>query len=130
MAAAGVNVVRTYGPIADTAVLDVLWSYNISVIMTVYYDSGYGDTTQTAVDSVCVVKSHPAVIMWLVLNEPNYKYVGTDIAADANAVAAAIKAVDTSRPVAIAWGELPSQTELAAMPDIDVWGLNVYRGGT
>jgi hypothetical protein len=130
MRAAGLNAVRTYGPIMDTSVLDALWSHGIYVIMTVYYDSGYGATAAGAVATVCALKSHPAILMWNVLNEPNYLYSGSDYTADGNAAAAAIKAADPSRPVAIAWGELPTTTVLSAFSNVDVWGLNVYRGGS
>ena len=37
MADAGINVVRTYGPILDKVVLDKLWAKGITVLMTVYY---------------------------------------------------------------------------------------------
>ena len=37
MEQAGINVVRTYGPILDTAVLDALYARGIYVLMTVYY---------------------------------------------------------------------------------------------
>ena len=50
MASAGVNSLRTYGVIEDVSVLDVLWSHGIYVIMTVYYDAGYGETPAGAVE--------------------------------------------------------------------------------
>ena len=128
MAAAGINAVRTYNPITDRGVLDVLWSHGIYVIMTIFYDSGYGDSARQAKANVCAVKSHPAILMWLVENEPNYKYNGADYVADANAVATAVKAADSSRPVAISWGEVPSAGQVSLLAAIDVWGINAYRG--
>ena len=68
--------------------------------------------------------------MWQILNEPNYYYAGADYMSDAKLAAAAIKAADPTRPVAIAWGELPSSETFAALHAVDVWGLNVYRGGS
>ena len=37
MQAAGINAVRTYRPIENTWILDVLWSRGIYVIMTIFY---------------------------------------------------------------------------------------------
>jgi hypothetical protein len=45
-----------------------------------------------------------------------------------NEAAALVKAADPTRPIATIYGEVPSAEVLAAMPLIDVWGLNVYRG--
>ena len=128
MTQAGVNAVRTYG-VPDTAVLDTLWENGIYAIPTVFYDSGWGDTVEQTVARVCELKSHPAILMWGILNEPNYAYHGQDLFADAAAAAAAIKAADASRPVMLTWGELPTAAALAALPGVDVWGINVYRGG-
>ena len=129
MQAAGINVVRTYAAISDTSVLDVLWAHGISVIMTVFLDAGYGETPATTTSKVCAIKAHPAVLMWAVANEPNYYYTSTNYVADMAAAAAAIKAVDTTRPVACVWGEANVQAaDLAVLSACDVWGFNVYRG--
>ena len=56
MAAAGVTLVRTYGPIWDTAVLDTLHSRGIGVAMTVFYDSAYGSSLEGALEAVCALK--------------------------------------------------------------------------
>ena len=128
MQAAGINAVRVYFAISDTSVLDTLWAHGIYVIMTVYYDSAF-DSVSMAVDRVCAVGSHPAVILWNIFNEPNFVYRGGggSYVADANQAIAALKAADPSRPVAISWGELPTASDFAAIP-ADVWSANVYRG--
>ena len=69
MQSAGINAVRTYQAITDVTVLDVLWSRGIYVIMTVFYDTIYGDTAAGAANITCEIRSHPAVLMWLVMNE-------------------------------------------------------------
>jgi hypothetical protein len=70
--------------------------------------------------------------MWLVGNEWNYNGLFTGVpfvtARDRlQRIAAAIHVLDPSRPVSTVYGELPSAATIAAMPAIDVWGLNVYR---
>jgi len=46
-----------------------------------------------------------------------------------NEVAALIKAEDSTRPVSTIWGGTAGLGEMvAAMPAIDVWGINVYQG--
>ena len=39
-----------------------------------------------------------------------------------------VKRTDPSRPVATVYGEVPSADVLARLEQVDIWGLNVYRG--
>jgi Ricin-type beta-trefoil lectin domain-like/Glycosyl hydrolases family 2, TIM barrel domain len=131
MRAAGMNAVRTYEPITDRAVLDRLHAAGIRVLMGVY--NWGGAPPESVVSTVNAVKNHPAVLMWLIGNEWNYNglYVGLTHAqslAKLNEVAALIRRNDTAHPIATIYGELPSAATLAAMPNVAVWGLNVYRG--
>ncbi len=127
----GVNVVRTYEPILDTKVLDLFQAAGIRLLMGVY---AYGaNAPSTAVDAVKRVKDHPAILGWLLGNEWNYNgmYVGLSFQqsmARINEAAAGIKAVDKTHPIVSVYGELPSTETIVAMPNIDAWGLNVYRG--
>lgn len=131
MQAAGINVVRTYEPIADTAVLDSLHAAGIKVIMTVY---SWGGADPSAVLSpVNAVKDHPAVLMWMVGNEWNYNglYVNRSFdesLATVQAAAVLIQAADPHHLVATAYGELPSEETIAKLSAVDVWGINSYRG--
>jgi hypothetical protein len=130
MADAGINVVRTYEPLTDTVVLDKLWSHGIYVISTVYPFGG--SDASTAQNYVNAVKSHPAILMWAVVNEWNYNglYVGMSFTA-ARArileVVQVIKQHDTSHPVTTIFGELPDASTLSYLDAVDVWGINVYR---
>jgi hypothetical protein len=124
-------VVRTYEPLLDTAVLDQLATAGIFVINSVY--PWGGAPAEAVVERVRAVRSHPALLMWAVGNEWNYNglYVGlspADTVARLNQVTALIKAEDPAHPVATIYGELPDAATLAAMPDIDIWGINAYRG--
>jgi len=55
------------------------------------------------VDYVNKCKTHPAILFWELGNKYNYN------------------------PVATAHGELPDSLALALCPNIDIWGMNVYR---
>ena len=131
MKAAGINAVRTYEPLTDRSVLDALWAAGIRVLNTVY--SYGGNAVATAADPVRAVKDHPAILLWIVGNEWNYNglYVGMS-ASDAQArvaqAVAVVRANDTTHPIATVYGDLPSATTIAALPEVDLWGVNVYRG--
>jgi len=131
MAALGVNVVRTYEPLLDTAVLDRLGAAGIRVINSVY--PWGGAPASVVVERVRAVKDHPALLMWAIGNEWNYNglYVGlpqAEALARLNEVAALIRAEDPLHPIATIYGELPDADTLQAMPNVDVWGINAYRG--
>ena len=127
----GVNVVRTYEPLLDRAVLDKLEQAGIRVIDSIY--PWGGSPADVVIERVRAVKDHPAILFWSLGNEWNYNglYTGLspeDSMARLNEAARLVKSEDTQHPVATIYGELPDAAVLAAMPDIDVWGLNAYRG--
>lgn len=131
MAAVGFNTIRTYEPIRDRAVLDKLHDAGIMVINTVY--SWGGAAVDSVDDVIAAVGDHPAILMWSVGNEWNYNGLYADLDFDAsvarvNAVARRVKRLDPTRPVTTAYGELPDSRLVERMPDIDIWGLNVYSG--
>lgn len=131
MQGAGINVVRTYEPILDTAVLDALHAAGIKVLMTVYAYGG--NAPASAVSVVDALKDHPAVLLWLVGNEWNYNghYVGLSLEESRALVQEAaelVKAADPDHLVATVYGELPSAETISSLSAIDVWGINSYRG--
>mmetsp|Transcript_62931 Transcript_62931/g.175318 ORF Transcript_62931/g.175318 Transcript_62931/m.175318 type:complete len:531 (-) Transcript_62931:132-1724(-) len=133
MAAAGINAVRTYGPLTDVRVLDALWARGIWVANTAYANGHWSPETARAV--VAAVKDHPAILMWVIGNEWNYNgiYAGLSKSQSIeriNEVARIIKEVDRTHPISSIYGGVPSKETIAAMPDIDVWGLNVYSGAS
>lgn len=135
MKAAGINAVRTYEHLGDREVLDKLHAAGISVFSTVL--GWWQDETSVVVERVSSVKDHPAILAWVVGNEWNYNHLygyenltEEETRDKLNEAAALIKATDPSRPVTTIWGGLPPKSMIDAMPDIDVWGLNVYGGVT
>jgi beta-galactosidase/beta-glucuronidase len=130
MQAIGINAVRTYETLTDRAVLDRFQAAGIFVLNSVY--AWGGAAADSVVAPIEAVKDHPAVLLWVLGNEWNYNglYTGMsheDSLARLNEVAGHVRSTDPTRPIVSVYGELPSAATLAAMPDIDVWGVNVYR---
>jgi len=70
--------------------------------------------------------------MWLVGNEWNYNRLYSDrpmqeVVARVEEAAKRIQSLD-GRPVATVYGELPDTVTLDALPSVDIWGINAYRG--
>merc|ERR1711988_1972257 len=131
MQEAGINVLRTYGTLADRSVLDALWARGIWVVPTVY--AWGGSDPSVVIDAVNAVKDHPAILMWSIGNEWNYNgiYVHLskwDSVHKLNQAAQLIKENDNEHPVASIYGEVPETEIINAMPNVDVWGINSYRG--
>ena len=131
MKAAHINAVRTYEPLLDRSVLDQLSEAGIFVLNSVYVWGG--DPASVVTDRVNAVKDHPAILMWVLGNEWNYNGLYVDLPhaealARLNDAAALVRAADPEHPIASIYGELPTAATIDAMPDVDVWGINAYRG--
>jgi len=132
MASAGINAVRTYEPIMEKRVLDALWARGIWVVNSVYNYGG--EPASNVVGRVNAVKDHPAVLMWTIGNEWNYNglYVGMgfwESVARLEEAASLIKRNDAAHPLGCIYGELAGLQDAAArLTDVDVWGINAYRG--
>jgi len=76
LAVAVVNSVRTYSPITDTKVLDVLWAHGIWVLSRVY-NKGRAPADSFA-SKLLTAKHHPAILMWTIGNvwKSNGLYMG------------------------------------------------------
>ena len=130
MAAAGINVIRTFAAITDRTVLDTLYSRGIYVFMTIDI---VADRPASLVRSrIAPIVDHPAILVWLIGNEWNYNgfYLGLDEQASIQRiqdVLDVVRELDTQRPIATVYGETPPQRVIDALPDIDMWGINAYR---
>lgn len=133
MQAAGINVVRTYEPIINTEVLDVLYEHGIYVINTVY--SSGANSASSVANAINQTKDHKAILFWAIGNEWNYNGLYNDMSISEsidriNDVAAVIKNLDENHPISTIYGNLPSVSIIEQMPDIDIWGINAYSGAT
>ena len=134
MLEAGINTIRVYEPVDDSAILDQLNAAGIQLIVGFGYNQNgvYDIASGTVLDYVKKYKDHPAILFWELGNEYNYhpEWFGGDIATwykALNSTAAAIQALDKNHPVATAHGEIPTKEVLNANHNIDIWGVNVYR---
>jgi exo-beta-1,3-glucanase (GH17 family) len=134
MVEAGINTIRVYSPVDDISVLDKIHAAGLKVIINFGYNqNGYFDILSgTFIDYVNTYKTHNAILFWELGNEYNYhpEWFIDDINnwyVALNNAAALIHHKDSSHPVSTAHGELPDSYALSTCPNIDVWGMNVYR---
>ena len=134
MVEAGINTIRVYAPIHDKAVLDEIHKAGIKVIIGFGYNQGgnFDILSGTFIDYVNKYKNHKAILLWELGNEYNYhpEWFEGDIKnwySAMNNAAELIHENDPSHPVTTAHGELPDDLALSSCPNIDVWGMNVYR---
>jgi exo-beta-1,3-glucanase (GH17 family) len=134
MKEAGINTIRVYSPITEVAVLDQINAAGIKVIIGFGYNqSGHFDILSgTFADYVNTYKGHDAILFWELGNEYNYHPEWFEGNIDTwykalNNVADAIHKLDPSHPVSTAHGELPDSKVLSSCPNVDIWGMNVYR---
>jgi exo-beta-1,3-glucanase (GH17 family) len=134
MKEAGINTIRVYEPIPDRADLDQIQASGLKVIIGFGYnqDGKFDILSGTFADYIKTFKDHPAILLWELGNEYNYhpEWFGGKIETWYNALndaAEKIHQIDPSHPVATGHGELPKAEALSLCPNIDVWGMNVYR---
>lgn len=131
---AGINTIRVYAPITEATVLDRIHDAGIKVIIGFGYnqDGHFDILSGTFISYVNQFRHHDAILMWELGNEYNYhpEWFENDMDnwySAMNEAARLIHQHDPDRPVSTAHGELPTTEVLERCPDIDVWGMNVYR---
>lgn len=134
MKEAGINTIRTYLPITEKAVLDQIHEAGLKVIIGFGYnqDGKFDILSGTFADFVNKWKDHPAILFWELGNEYNYhpEWFGGNINTwyrALNETAEKIHQLDPSHPVSTAHGEFPKEEVLSLCPNVDIWGMNVYR---
>ena len=131
---AGINTIRVYAPIDDIEVLDKIDAAGLKLIVSFGYNQKgvYDILSGTFLDYIMKYKDHNSILIWELGNEYNYhpEWFGGDIQNWYNALSQAtdqIHQIDPNHPVATAHGDMPDKQALASNPNIDIWGLNVYR---
>ena len=131
---AGINTIRVYAPIDDIEVLDKIDAAGLKLIVSFGYNQKgvYDILSGTFLDYIMKYKDHNSILIWELGNEYNYhpEWFGGDIQNWYDALSQAtdqIHDIDPNHPVATAHGDMPDKQALASNPNIDIWGLNVYR---
>jgi hypothetical protein len=149
IADSGANAVRLYAPILTSAMLDAAWAEGLHVIPTFGVDAiqlecpeGKDFMLDRFVDMVEQWKDHPAILAWLVGNEVNNNLGAADLCQDwypqLDAMAQAAHTAEGSafHPIGTATGDradvadvcIPGCSDDSALPNVDLWGLQLYRG--
>lgn len=128
-------------------VLDECYKNNLMVIMTVAISKNDLDSGKY-LEVVNSYKDHPAILMWAIGNEWNINrlfgaWTIAEASAAVNQAAQTIKGIDPHHPVSSILAPSfndpdivgsPSAGRLKEIiplcPNIDLWGLNVYRGAS
>lgn len=134
MVEAGINTIRVYAPIDNKAVLDEIDAAGIKVIIGFGYNQNgnFDILSGSFINYIKTYKNHSAILFWELGNEYNYHpewfdgdiknwYIALNNAADL------IHQTDANHPVATAHGELPDSLAFTLSPNIDIWGINIYR---
>ncbi|WP_372754121.1 hypothetical protein [Mariniflexile sp.] len=134
MVEAGINTIRVYAPIDDKTVLDKIHEAGLKVIIGFGYkqDGHFDIYSGSFINYVNTYKNHNAILMWELGNEYNYhpEWFENDIKnwySAMNNAADLIHKNDANHPTTTAHGDLPDALALSMSPNIDVWGMNVYR---
>jgi beta-galactosidase/beta-glucuronidase len=134
MTEAGINTIRVYVPIDDVKILDEIRDAGIKVVIGFGYNQGGKNDILSGsfIQYVNTFKNHKAILMWELGNEYNYhpEWFDGDMKnwyKAMNNAAGLIHENDTNHPTTTAHGELPDALALSMSPNIDVWGMNVYR---
>lgn len=134
MVDAGMNTIRVYAPIDDKAVLDEIHAAGLKLIVGFGYnqDGNFDILSGSFIEYINTYKNHDAILMWELGNEYNYhpEWFEGDVGnwyEALNQAAEIIHQNDPSHPVTTAHGELPDALALSSCPNVDVWGMNVYR---
>jgi hypothetical protein len=115
-------------------VLNEIEKAGLKVIISFGYNQNgkFDILSGTFKEYVTKYKNHKAILFWELGNEYNYhpEWFNNNINnwyKALNNAAQVIHQIDENRPVATAHGELPTAQIVALCPDIDIWGMNVYR---
>lgn len=142
---AGVNTIRTYEPLIDPRILDLLTKYQLHTIVPVM--NSYLAPFQKVTSTIIRLRNHPSTLIWEIGNEWNTNFFysknadperpeGLGFHESFNLVkhtSRYLKSLDTTHPVStvITRSALKSESIWPAflhLKSIDIFGVNIYRG--
>ncbi|MBX9741957.1 MAG: hypothetical protein K2W99_00220 [Chthoniobacterales bacterium] len=142
---AGINTIRSYEPIVDPRILDLLRKYQLYTIVPVCGNCKEG--LYAFASTIERLKNHPSTLLWEIGNEWNFNFFySTEPGGDGldgkvlslkesaqfvEMLAAFIKSQDKNHPVSTDVGDLPNDLKndiQHLFKNIDLYGMNVYDG--
>lgn len=145
MQAAGVNTIRTYVPITNERILNLLVKYHLKTIVPIFnslVSIPFSSITKKVAELTSTLKNHPSTLIWEIGNEWNYNNFYSNETSSPNAhdsidllkkAIAAVRSQDTTHPISTVIGDLPKDEHFwSTLPDsqIDLYGSNIYDGLT
>jgi hypothetical protein len=143
IASMGGNTIRMYGfeNNADhTAFFDMAYSKGIQVLVQYWWDTGKALNDPTILSgfiNMITKQQHPAVGMWILNNELNYKYTGVDLVALFTLFNTMVDEVvklegANHRPVTTTLANVNNMIgtirQFDAITKLDVWSVQIYNG--
>lgn len=145
MESAGINTIRTYIPMVDPHILDLLTKYHLKTIVPVFNDNLESDSEIKT--TIAALKNHPSTLIWEIGNEWNFNFFYTQSASNPEGIgltqsalllenaAQLVRGMDNRHPISTVIGGLPASSDLQFwtlldFKGIDLYGINVYSGLT
>ncbi len=145
MHAAGINTIRTYEPLLDPHILDLLTKYQLHTIVPVL--NSYLAPFHKVTSTIIRLRHHPSTLIWEIGNEwdTNFFYsknadpshpegIGFHEAVSlVKHTARYIKSLDTTHPTSTVLTRASFNSEsiwptFLQLKNIDVFGVNIYHG--
>lgn len=147
---AGINTVRTYEPLLDPRILDLLTKYELRTIVPAF--NNHEETLAHVTSIISTLKNHPSTLIWEIGNEWNYNFFYSRTASNPQGIglpqsvnllenaAHCVRLLDDTHPISTVIGDLPPPTDaiwpqlnlkgIDLFKEIDLYGINVYSGIT
>lgn len=145
MRAAGINTIRTYEPLLDQRILDLLTKYQLHTIVPVL--NSYLTPFHKVTTIITRLRNHPSTLIWEIGNEWNTNFFYSKNAEPSHPdglgfdeslhlvkqIARYIKQLDTTHPTStvVTRGAFKSDSIWSVflhLKTIDIFGVNIYRG--
>ena len=150
MHAAGINTIRTYQPLLDPRILDLLTKYKLRTIVPIF--NNHLETLTNVTATISALKDHPSTLIWEIGNEWNFNFFYSQTSSSPQGiglpqsitllenVAHVVRVMDNTHPISTVLGDLPLPTDdiwpelnlkgIDLFKEIDLYGINVYSGIT
>lgn len=141
MTDAGINTIRTYVPIVNPDILDLINQFHLHTIVPICDNTS---ALTNVSNIVALLKDEPSTLLWEIGNEWNYNRFYTadsqnilsyqECADLINNVISQIRAADTTHPISTNIGDITNNGgdglwDCLASLNFDLYGTNLYPGG-